>query len=379
MFEFWKSETIRKPRSLFAGFLIAFVICHLSFVICLAALAATQADIKKYPPVSGDIYGQAAPGVRSVSVNGKPVAFDAGGNFRAPVKLAAGEKYLTLTINYEGLRVIKKYLIVRKSEVNVFKVFVPKEKIEKSIAEVKAARKTTARKKKPAVSPETLRARERARQLAAQKEKERQLAAQREKERLLAAREKAKQEAIQKEKELAAAREKVRELAVQKEKEEKERRRLAAIKEKEHLLAAQKELLAAREKERESAKQKAKEEKERERLAAIKEKERLLAAQEELLALKEKELERQKAEAEEKERALKEAIAKLPMPGPRTFEYLYVWEFSEGKLLAVKEKQGKYSAEIYIPVEKQWLNLKGLSDEDLKELIERPVGVKKKK
>src|SRR3990167_1912280 len=208
MFEFWKSETIRKPRSLFAGFLIAFVICHLSFVICLAALAATQADLKKYPPVSGDIYGQAAPGVRSVSVNGKPVAFDAGGNFRAPVKLAAGEKYLTLTINYEGLRVIKKYLIVRKSEVNVFKVFVPKEKIEKSIAEVKAARKTTARKKKPAVSPETLRARERARQLAAQKEKERQLAAQ-----------KAKQEAIQKEKELAAAREKVRELAVQKEKE----------------------------------------------------------------------------------------------------------------------------------------------------------------
>ncbi|MDD5594591.1 MAG: hypothetical protein PHG97_07640, partial [Candidatus Margulisbacteria bacterium] len=83
-----------KPRRLVAGFLI-------TLVICPAALAATKEDIKKFPPVSGEIYGQAAAGVRSVTVNGKPVSFDANQNFRAAVKLAAGEKYLTLRINYE--------------------------------------------------------------------------------------------------------------------------------------------------------------------------------------------------------------------------------------------------------------------------------------
>jgi hypothetical protein len=57
----------------------------------------------------------------------------------------------------------------------------------------------------------------------------------------------------------------------------------------------------------------------------------------------------------------------------KTKQYLYVWEFSEGKLLAVKQKQGSYSADIYIPVSKKWLSLKGLSEKDLQELIDKPI------
>ncbi|MDD5593876.1 MAG: hypothetical protein PHG97_03955, partial [Candidatus Margulisbacteria bacterium] len=57
----------------------------------------------------------------------------------------------------------------------------------------------------------------------------------------------------------------------------------------------------------------------------------------------------------------------------KTVEYLYVWEFSEGKLLAVKEKNGKYSADIYIPVAKEWLDLRGLSEQDLQDIINKPI------
>ena len=99
----------------------------------MAALAASRADIKKFPPVSGEIYGQASPGVRSITVNGKKVSFDSGQYFRSNVKLKPGEKYLILKINYEGLRIIKKYLILRKTAIKKFKVFVPKEKIEKDV------------------------------------------------------------------------------------------------------------------------------------------------------------------------------------------------------------------------------------------------------
>ena len=62
----------------------------------------------------------------------------------------------------------------------------------------------------------------------------------------------------------------------------------------------------------------------------------------------------------------------------KTKQYLYVWEFSEGKLMAVKEKKGSYSADIYIPVSKKWLSLKGLSEKDLQELIEKPAGTQEK-
>ncbi len=111
-------------------------------------LAATAADIKKFPPIAGEIFGQAAAGVRSITVNGKPVTFDGAQNFRANVKLRAGEKYLTLRINYEGLRIIKKYLILRKSAVTKFKVFVPKEKLEKELRAIKPSAAELLRQKR---------------------------------------------------------------------------------------------------------------------------------------------------------------------------------------------------------------------------------------
>jgi hypothetical protein len=198
------------------------VICYLTFVICSAAPAASKADLKKFPPVAGEVFGQAAAGVKSMSVNGRPVALDASQNFRTTVNLGRGEKYLTLRINYEGLRIIKKYLILRRPQVKTFKVFVPKEKIEKTIQVAKSS-------KKKLLQPRRL-----------------------------------------------------------------------------------KKLLEAK---------------------------------------------------------------KMPPPKPqkpaisKTFEYLYVWEFSAGKLLLVKETRGNYSAEIHIPVSKKWLDLKGLSRQELKELI----------
>lgn len=129
-----------KPRSLFAGFLI---------ILFIAGATADSEDAQKFPPVSGEIYGQTAAGVKSILVNGKPAKVDADQNFRAAVNLKAGEKYLTLTINYEGLRIIKKYLIMRKEAMKTFKVFVPKEKIEKTIRAARPAVKIAAKKKKP--------------------------------------------------------------------------------------------------------------------------------------------------------------------------------------------------------------------------------------
>ncbi|HVN67613.1 MAG TPA: hypothetical protein VMT55_04505, partial [Candidatus Sulfotelmatobacter sp.] len=55
-------------------------------------------------------------------------------------------------------------------------------------------------------------------------------------------------------------------------------------------------------------------------------------------------------------------------------QYKYVWEFSRGKLMALKEAKGRYSAEIYIPAKNQWLSLKELSETELQTLIEEKPG-----
>lgn len=212
----------------------SFVICYLSFVI----FAVTPEDIKKFPPVSGEIFGQASPGVRGVTVNGKPVSFDSAQNFKAAVHLQPGEKYLVLKINYEGLRIIKKYLILRKSAIKKFKVFVPKEKIEKDVQKSTQARAA-------------------------------------------------------------------------------ERRRALAKKKRARFLQAKR--AAAR-------------------------------------------------------RPAKPLPAKIGvLPPPRLKEYLYVWEFSEGKLLIARETKGKYSAEVYLPVSKEWLDLRGISAAELRQLIAKPI------
>lgn len=97
-----------------------FIILALGTALALSAFAA-----EKFPPISGEIYGQTVAGVKSISVNGKPVAIDNNLDFRTIVNLKAGEKYLTLNINYGSFRIVKKYLIVRKPQVKTFKVYVP--------------------------------------------------------------------------------------------------------------------------------------------------------------------------------------------------------------------------------------------------------------
>jgi hypothetical protein len=365
----------------FKLFIPSFLIFTFSFLICQPSLAATQEDIKKFPPVSGEIFGQAAAGVRSVLVNGKTVPFDANQNFRTDVKLRAGEKYLTLTINYENLRIIKKYLILRRSAITKFKVQVTKEKIEKSIQAAKETQQAGAQ--------------QRAQQQAQQRKVRARLA------RLKA---KARQEY-----ERALAVEAAREKKLKKEKAEK-----AWIAE-----------IA-------SPKYFANEFRNSSEVASLiseinaagynipfRRRENSLAKLNEILVLPNfYDLVRQKnpnltlnsflnslvaetgsyryrpfnqlSSYQKKKlmllnRLLLEALfadaphrstwlAAKPIPTlTKTKQYLYVWEFSEGKLLAVKQKQGNYSADIYIPVSKKWLSLKGLSEKDLQELIAKPI------
>lgn len=206
-------------------------------LVSTATGAATLEDMEKFPAVSGEIFGQAIRGVKSITINKKPVQLDANQNFRAAVDLKAGEKYLTLQINYEGLRIIKKYLILRKKEAKTFKVFVPKDKFAETVQEskqtlsssVKAYPKKTSRV--PARKPQPV--------------------------------------------------------------------------------------------------------------------------------------------AQRKPPTKKPATSQTrpPKQAEKTLEYHYVWEFSSGKLLVVKEKQGSYEADIYLTNEKKWLDLKGVSDQDLQELI----------
>jgi poly-D-alanine transfer protein DltD len=219
-------------------------------VICWAAPA------QKFPPIAGEIYGQAAPGVRAISVNGKPVKFDAAQNFKATVSLKAGERYLVLRVNYGDLRIVKKYLILRKPAVKSFKVFVPKEKMEK---EIKAA------------TPSSVQ---------------------------------------------------------------------LSRRQREKLLARRKKALAAK-----------------------------LQAKQQKLRAEQKPARPKQATAEAAEEPAK----------PKTIEYLYVWEFSDGKLLLVREENGEYAAEINIPVSKEWLDLKGLSKQELSELIKQQSAQTEKK
>lgn len=205
-----------------------FIILALGAALALSAFAA-----EKFPPISGEIYGQTVAGVKSINVNGKPVAIDNNLNFRTIVNLKAGEKYLTLNINYGSFRIVKKYLILRKPQVKTFKVYVPKEKIQKP------ARLTPAPKKMSR-----------------------------------------------------------------------------------------------------SAKKK--------RLLHLKLQKRLNKA------------------------FTRSAPAKLKVKHtkPKGGNYEYVWEFSPGKLLLVKSIKGVYTADIFIPATQEWYSLKGVSRQELKELLQ---------
>jgi hypothetical protein len=346
-------------------------------LLAAAAGAVSQDDIKKFPPVSGQIYGQAAAGVRSVSVNGKPVAFDSSQNFSAEVKLRPGEKYLVLTINYDNLRIIKKYLILRKSAVSNFKVFVPKEKIEKSLAVLKQSVE-----QKKAARLKALRALARQRALTAEEQ-----AREREQERL-------EREREAKERQELAERSWLRRTSSPKFFANEFRSTEAVASLLDQIVAAGYHVPF---KARANSLAKLNEilslpnfydlVGQKNNNLALTDRLRSLIA--ETQAYRYRPFARLSAYQQKKimllNRLLLEALfegaphrgtwqAAGPIPTfTKTKQYLYVWEFSEGRLLAVKQKQGSYSADIYIPVSKKWLSLKGLSEKDLQELIEKPI------
>src|SRR3989339_441218 len=98
-------------------------------LLCGATQGA-EFDNESFPPISGTVYGEVVDGISSLSVNGRAVAIRANNSFSTKVKLAEGEKYLVLQMNYEGIRLIKKYLIIRRPDISTFKVYVPKETIK---------------------------------------------------------------------------------------------------------------------------------------------------------------------------------------------------------------------------------------------------------
>lgn len=340
----------------------------LILLLCLsaAAIAVSKSDIKKFPPVSGEIYGQAAPGVRSISINGKPVSFDAGQNFRALVNLKAGEKYLILRINYENLRIIKKYLIVRREKVK-FKVYVPKEKIEKAIKAAKPSREELLRQKREKLLASIKREKEREKLL----KEIRALEEKRWVEKVASPRFYAKE---------FKPGTTVESLAVAIYADAYGlpfKTRAGTIERLNELLTIPNfyDIVQAKGK----------------TIPPDRKLKDLIAEtqsfryrpfsqlsdfqQKKIMLLNRLLLEAIYPDAPKRKSWL--AAAEKPAPAPTTVakvcEYLYVWEFSEGKLLAVREKQGKYSADIYIPVSKQWLDLRGLSEKDLQDLIRKPI------
>jgi hypothetical protein len=486
-------------------------------IICLFAGGAfavpTPADIKKFPPVSGEIYGEGTRGINSISINGKPVALDPDLNFKAAVNLKAGEKYLVLRISYPTLTIIKKYLILRRSAVKKFKVFVAKENIEKMAQQALTAKKPTPSGKKAALATKAREEKKKLLALKAQQEESwtekvaspkfypNEFRDNRSVEALSRSVERDMygipfnpkatnlerlneiirlpdlyERAVKKGKPIKLTPQIKRLIAETQEYRKKPFSKLSPFEQKKVMLLnrlllesiypaapRREQWLAAEKKEKLPAKLSPEQEQwvksvsspnfypnefEGKRTADVlsraierdkygiplpaqagsidrlnqlirvpdlyetivkKGKQTKLTSKLEGLITETKDY-RMKAFSdlsafEQKKimllnRLLIEAIypdapqrrywtmapAGKAVPitieiggKTKTFEYLYVWEFSEGKLLLVKESSGKYSAEIYVPVSEDWLNLKGISAKELSQLIRKPIKTFKKK
>ncbi len=131
------------------------------FTLIPSSLAAETDDFimyagKKYDSsyffaIQGEVAGQAAPGVQYVYVNAKPVKLKSDRSFVAKVKLKKGQKYLVIDTKYQGLRFIKKYLVIRHPKVQkTFKIKIPEKEFRKIIKPKKTiTKKKPAPKKKP--------------------------------------------------------------------------------------------------------------------------------------------------------------------------------------------------------------------------------------
>ncbi|MBU0672547.1 MAG: hypothetical protein KJ732_05935 [Candidatus Margulisbacteria bacterium] len=145
----------------------------LSFLAILSLNSLSLADIssyeeqitKDYGPeyffaIQGEVMGQAAPGVKSVKVNGQPVAIDPDLNFKARVTLKDGQKYLTIETLYKGLRFTKKYLVIRHPKApKTFKITIPQQEFKKivtrkePVSRKRVVRREPAKKPKPKPKP----------------------------------------------------------------------------------------------------------------------------------------------------------------------------------------------------------------------------------
>jgi len=345
----------------------------LLFIIHCSLFIVWAAPAQKFPPVAGEIYGQAAAGVRSISVNGKPVTFDSAQNFKANVRLKAGEKYLVLRINYEGLRIIKKYLILRKSAVKTFKVFVPKEKLEKAIKAAKPSPEEQIRRKREKLLAQRQKAA--AARLLVQEQK--LLAEKRWDQRVSSPRFYPNEFKLK-----PGSTPEVLAQAIEQDNPQLKLKPTATALEQLNTILSVPDLydLISR-----SGK----------KLRLTPQVKRLIAEtaavrgkpfaklsayeQKKVMLLNRLLIETMYAGAPVRQSWTAPLSKKAGPAGPKTVEYLYVWEFSDGKLLLVKEDKGTYSAEINIPVSKEWLDLKGLSEKELQELIKKPAPRPKKK
>ncbi|MBI5399575.1 hypothetical protein HZB07_03035 [Candidatus Saganbacteria bacterium] len=85
--------------------------------------------------IEGDVSGQAAPGVQSVRVNGRPITINSDLTFYVHVSLRKGEKYLTIETRYKNLNFTKKYLVIRHPKApKSFKIDLPQQEFKKIIS-----------------------------------------------------------------------------------------------------------------------------------------------------------------------------------------------------------------------------------------------------
>ncbi|MFH1390563.1 MAG: hypothetical protein ABIH56_07595 [Candidatus Margulisiibacteriota bacterium] len=349
----------REPRRLAAGFLLA-----LALLTGGAALAAPSAeDIKSFPAINGDVSGVAIPGVNSISINDKQVKVNPDNTFSTRVSLAAGEKYLILKINYTGLRVIKKYLVLRSEKSKQFKVFVPKQEIETPIKVAQAVKKPVKKKK-----------------VKTKKEIEKL------KQAILA---KERMEKIEKERktydfagsEFGQGTETLRGLTTAIETDNYGLK----IRSPKGSLAYLKELLRTPNFYDRYWKPRWKDRPVSAEINALLKATRgyrgkpfsSLTAGQQMNIMK---LNRLLLEitypglcpiSELKRLVIDESwMSEIPL---KNNGYIYVWEFSHGKLLVLKVISQKFSADIYIPLTEEWFSLQDLSYKDLKELISKPV------
>lgn len=100
--------------------------------------------------ITGEVYGEAAPGVEAVYVNGQKIPVNENFYFSARVSLPQGQKYLSIETEYQGLRYIKKYLVIRNPEAQKsFKIQIPKKEFKKILAQIPKSQPKAKPKTKP--------------------------------------------------------------------------------------------------------------------------------------------------------------------------------------------------------------------------------------